>query len=396
VWVNEPGRPIVVTELEVTRGRISRLCLTSRDPLPGGRTWPQELKLAVGYDDRVQLLRVQLDRERVDVEEARGLHAPRYVLPNGAGVGYGEFRLDARSQAWLVAHLPSVPEAITRGSSWVTLWDAMLGGEVAPARLIDLGLRALPLESDELNAQRILGYLHQAYWRFTPAKERVAVAPRVERTLRKGLDTATTTTLKGAYFAALRDLAITRPTTRWLESVWRQETEIEGLTLAETDDIVLSEELAVRGIPGWKTILARQLERTQNPDRKARLQFVAPALSPDQSERDRLFASLRDVANRRREAWALEAVRYLNHPLRGTRSLKYVAGALRMLPEIQRTGDIFFPKRWVDNTLSGHRSPAAARVVREFIESLPARYPDHLRRIILSAADGLFRASRLR
>ena len=32
-----------------------------------------------------------------------------------------------------------------------------------------------------------------------------------------------------------------------------------------------------------------------------------------------------------------------------------------MLREIQRTGDIFFPKRWVDATLSGHSSQAAAR-----------------------------------
>jgi aminopeptidase N len=64
-----------------------------------------------------------------------------------------------------------------------------------------------------------------------------------------------------------------------------------------------------------------------------------------------------------------------------------------MLEEIQRTGDIFFPKRWMDNSLSGHRSPEAARIVRAFLDRAPASYPDRLRRIILSSADDLFRAS---
>ena len=65
-----------------------------------------------------------------------------------------------------------------------------------------------------------------------------------------------------------------------------------------------------------------------------------------------------------------------------------------MLGEIQRTGDIFFPKRWMDATLSGHSSASAALMVRTFLAELPPDYPDRLRRIVLSSADELFRASR--
>ena len=67
-----------------------------------------------------------------------------------------------------------------------------------------------------------------------------------------------------------------------------------------------------------------------------------------------------------------------------------------MLQEIQRTGDIFFPKRWMDATLGGHRSPAAAQTVRTFVDRLPQGYPDRLRRIILSSADDLFRSARMK
>jgi aminopeptidase N len=213
--------------------------------------------------------------------------------------------------------------------------------------------------------------------------------------LREGLDAARTTSLKGAYFAALRNTALTTPTLEWLTSIWRGDDRVPGLTLAEPDFIVLAQELAVREVSGWKAILARQVERTQNPDRKARLQFVVPALSADAAERDRFFTSLGALENRRHEPWVLDALRYLHYPLRAPQAVKYIQPGLELLQDVQRTGDIFFPKRWMDMTLNGHRSPEAAAIVRAFLDRAGPGYPDRLRRIILSAADELFRASRM-
>jgi aminopeptidase N len=65
---------------------------------------------------------------------------------------------------------------------------------------------------------------------------------------------------------------------------------------------------------------------------------------------------------------------------------------LEMLWEIQKTGDIFFPKRWLDATLNGHNSAEVAGMVRGFLASLPANYPERLRNITLQSADELFRA----
>jgi aminopeptidase N len=165
------------------------------------------------------------------------------------------------------------------------------------------------------------------------------------------------------------------------------------LTLAEPDFIRLAAELAVRGVPDAASIVDRQIERTKNPDRKAQLVFVRPALSASAAERDAWFASLADVANRRHEPWVLEGLRYVHHPLRAAESEKYIEPSLLLLREIQRTGDIFFPKRWMDATLGGHQSRAAAATVRAFLTRQPPDYPDRLRRIILSSADDLFRAA---
>jgi len=394
-WVEEAGRVIVTTELKVDNGRIDRLALTQRDPYPRrGLRWGQQLQIALGDADGVRLLPVRLNGPSVEVSEARGLDAPRFVLPNGAGLGYGEFHLDRRSREWLVHELPTIGDALTRASAWVTLWDAMLDGELGAPDLIELALLALPRETDELLVQRILGYLNQAYWRFSSTTRRTALAGRVETALRAGLDRAQTASLKGAYFSTLRDVALTGPTVAWLERVWRQEQQVAGLSLAENDYITLAQELAVRAVPGWKAIVEQQIDRTKNLDRKARLAFVAPALSDDPVARDRFFQSLKDVANRRREPWVLDGIGYLHHPLRAAASERYLGPSLELLQEIQRTGDIFFPKRWMDATLSGHRSPTAARVVRAFVDRLPRDYPDRLRRVILSSADNLFRASR--
>src|SRR5690606_23813679 len=120
-----------------------------------------------------------------------------------------------------------------------------------------------------------------------------------------------------------------------------------------------------------------------------------PALSADPAVRDRFFASLADVRSRSHEPWVLEALSALNHPLRATHARKYIRPALELLPEVQRTGDIFFPRGWVGAALGGHAAIDAANEVRAFLNENPGLAP-RLRGIVLQAADDLFRAAELR
>jgi aminopeptidase N len=152
-------------------------------------------------------------------------------------------------------------------------------------------------------------------------------------------------------------------------------------------------ELAVRGVSGWRQILDMQLARTQNPDRKARLAFVTPALSADPAEREQAFERLRKLENRRHEPWVLESLHYLNHPLRQPEAQRFVRPSLELLPEIQRTGDIFFPERWMDATLGRQRAPEAAQTIRDFLAQ--TKLSRRLEWVVLSSADNLFRAARM-
>jgi aminopeptidase N len=121
---------------------------------------------------------------------------------------------------------------------------------------------------------------------------------------------------------------------------------------------------------------------------------VRPALSAVPAVRDRFFDSLRDLANREHEPWVLEALEFLHHPLRASSAEKYIGPSLDLLEEIQATGDIFFPKRWLDVTMGGHSSESAAAIVRDFLDR-QVDYPPRLRAKTLQASDGLFRAAEI-
>ena len=394
-WVEERGRPTVRTKLSVSGGRIERLAFAQDDPLGRNLAWPERLQVIVGVPGEPIAFDIRLSGGETEVPQAAGLPAPAWVLPVGGGLGYGFFDLDPETIDYLANSLHEIGDPLTRGAALVALWESMLEGAVASSRVLQELMVALPRETDEQNVQQMLDYLRTAFWRFTAADDRPSLAPGLEKLLRSGLDRATTTSAKAAWFAALRSTALTPDTMAWLTQLWSHEVTIAGLPLAEADEADLAFDLALREVPGAAMLLDAQVLRFKNPDRKARFQFVMPALSADPAVRDTFFVSLKDVKNRAREAWVLDAARYLNHPLRAAASQKYIPAALDLVREIQRTGDIFFPKRWADASLGGYQSVQNAADVRAFIAGLPTDYPPRLRWVLLSSADPLFRAAKL-
>jgi len=235
VWVEEPGRPTIETVLDVKDGKITRLAFRQRDSWKRNRAWPQQLRVAIGGPTSAQTLIVEMNGREVEVPQATGMPTPRYVLPNGGGWAYGGFTLDKATLAWLTKSLPDVVDPLTRGSAWVTLWDALLDGQVKPDAFLDLALRALPKETDEQMTSRVLGYASNTWWRFMDTTGRTAHAERFESVLREGLTQAASPSKKASWFSALRNVAVTPTTVEWLQQVWEKKQTVPGLILAETD-----------------------------------------------------------------------------------------------------------------------------------------------------------------
>ncbi len=401
-WVDEPGRPTVTVDIgPVPRrgregdgaGQRPRVTVSQSDPLGRGLVWSQPLGFTAVTAGRAITTDVRLEAERASFEI--GPEEPDFVLANGGGAGYGLFRLNPETRERLLKDLPAVGDPIPRAVAWLSLWDELLEGTVSPTAFVELAERAIESETEELLLSRMLADLETAYWRFLAPAERASVGPTIERLLWSSLEMAPTSTLKASYFRTYRRLGLSAEAIGRLEAIWREDLDIPGLPLSEPDYMGLAYELALREVPDAEEILARQQERIENPDRAARFGFMRASLSADPAARDRFFESLSDPVNREREPWVLQAVGFLNHPLRAEHALRYVLPSLELLEEIQRTGDIFFPKRWLDGTLGGHASNDAAEIVRVFLDERPD-YPPRLKAKILQSADMLFRSARLR
>ncbi len=395
-WVNEAGRPTVKPRIEVKDGVIVALNIEQSDPQDQGRLWTQPLQLLLGNSGSAdRWLSIDLDRETVAVGEAVAQPAPDFLLLNGKGIGYGNFALDPASRDYLLQNLPTIPDARTRAIAWLALQDAMLSNQVTPSNMLDLAMRALTTESDELNSQLLLDSTSDIFWRYLTEEQRIARAPQVEGQLWSLVESATKASLKSSLFSAYRNVALSTDALDRLHRLWQQTDTIPDLPLSETDMTDLAQSLALRGIASAEDVLDQQFGRITNADRQARFTFARPALSADPLVRERFFNSLKEAKEREQERWVLQALRFLHHPLRAESSRHLILPSLKMLEEVQRTGDIFFPLGWLAATLSGHSSVDAARIVRDFLDQA-TELPPRLRGKLLQAADPLLRAAELR
>ena len=388
VWVEEPGRP------RITVARADgNVTLTQDDPSGGGKVWPQTLHVRLGHAAGDTLVTVELGAEPAVLSGVDD-GTLQYVLPNGSGFEYGLFLLDGESLEYVVEHIAGLTPAVGRGAAWVTLWDAVLEGSLPPGRFLDAAMESLPSEEVELNLSRVLGYASSVFWDLLPPEERETRAAALEALLWAGATGGRPATARSAFFSSWRGVVLTPDGVSRMRRLWEGTERLPGLPLSENDQTALATELALRGVDDWAGVLDGQEGRITNPDRKARFQFVRPALDPDPAVRAAFFASLADPANREREPWVLSGLGALHHPLRAASSLGFIRPSLDLVEEIQRTGDIFFPGRWLDATLGGHGEVEAAESVATFLAERPD-LPPRLRGKVLQSADMTWRAARI-
>ena len=391
VWVNKPGRPVFEWDLKTKGNKISELLIRQQAEDSSGRIWPQYFEVLLVYPDQVKELTVNMDQPQVRLKEAEGKEVPLYILFNASGQGYGVFPVDER----MTPRVFSLEDPVARASAYINLYENMLNGRyIKPRALLDLYRERLDQETEELNIKVLTGQLSDIYWRLLPAEERAELAPSLEEELWEAMQQKEDQNVKKLLFKAYQSIALSKKAQHRLFDIWDREQAPAGVKLSEDDFTSLALALAVRDYPTAKPILPTQVERISNPDRKKRLQFMIPALSGKAAERDAFFASLKDPANREKEAWVGAALAYLHHPLRAATSRHYLQESLELLEEIQLTGDIFFPYAWIQATLGSYNGAAEAQVVRTFLEEHP-QYNPKLKAKILQAADGLFRAEKL-
>ncbi len=381
-WVYESGRPrIIVEKQQLSAQGGASFTLRQEDPAGLGRVWPQRLTLLVGEPTDLQAQTIDLGANLVKIDADAGL-----LLPNGSGMEYGDFVLDPESLTYLLDEIGSIENPVARGAAWTTLWEQVSEGRLDAEDFLTTAMRELPSETNELIVSRVLRVFDEIYWQRLDEQTRIAVSPTLETLLWNEANAESrVTSSRAAFYRSYRALATSEQGVARLERLWRGEEEVAGLPLSETDQIALASGLVLRGIPEPERLLDEQETRIGSADRLARFQFVRPSLSASEEERTAAFFAFTRAENRQREPWVLESLRNLHHPLRQERSLSLVRPALELLPEIQATGDIFFPGRWLDAVVGSYRSPAAARAVSDYIAQTPDLSPRLLQKLLQSA-----------
>lgn len=392
MWVMNPGMPSIYYRLNEDDEKIKSFRLWSR--VPGsdveGIGWPQKLSIILGTTDSTYTVSGDIGH---NFEELEGNHELDFLFTNADGKGYGFFSIGPLSQKHFTENISSQKDVL-RASLWINFYELMLREGKNPKTLIDHLIIELPKEQNDLIAQYMLDSIEEIYWRYLDHEQRIAIAPKLEGLLLNMAIGSSENQIQSSYFNTLRNVAISDNGIQLLRSIWGDEMEVEGLTLSENDYIKLAQALALR-VEDPDEILDNQLGRIKNPDRKQRFEFVRQSLAKGHDKRKAFFNSLKDPVNRENEEWVIEAMYYLNHPLRAENALEYLKPGLKLLEEIKITGDIFFPKRWLDGLLNGHSSYEADVIIRQFLFSNNS-YPKDLKQKILQSADPVFRAVKIR
>ena len=386
VWVNSPGRPDFSFTAENGSATLSQ------SDRSGDKVWPQSFRMKLYNNGRK-------DRKELEVVSGRDPYTVSLteswtdfdVLHNSNGVGYGLFppAYDMIQKRW--ESLSDLEKGSVLLNSYENLIEPSNYGQesqYSPEQYLEVLQWIIEREQNQLNLNRAIGQVTSVYWNLLSEEQRNAVAPALEKQLYGLMMKAEDSAIKKMFFNAFSSVTLTERNKQHLFDIWvgASHAQIEGLKLSENDKIGLAANLAIKMPDKASLITNKQYSGIQNPDAKRRFAFIMPALSDTASVRDALFESFKNEKNRETESWVLTALNYLHHPLRKNESVRYIKPSLELLQEIQITGDIFFPKRWLDANLGGHSSDEAIAAVEAFLNENP-NYNNQLKMKIQQSAD---------
>ncbi|MDI1325065.1 MAG: M1 family aminopeptidase [Algoriphagus sp.] len=388
VWVNQSGRPILSEEINYSEdGTISSFVISQKSEDGTDKIWPQLFDVTFIYPDRQQTFSLSLQNKNLEVKEAIGMKKPITVIYNSNGLGYGIFPMDLN----YASKTPEIENELMRGQSYINMFENTLLGNLAPDQAFEIFREGILVEKNEILTQLLSSEISTIFWKFLSESERESKLPSLEDDLWQLLQNDLPVNIKKSLFSLYSGISYSKLGQNRLYQVWNKDVEIANLKLNPDNFTNLAMTLALFGHLDAERILTEEKSRISNGDKLARFEFLRPALSQDPSVRDSVFISFKDPANREKESWVLSACGYIHHPLHQNSSVKHVTLSLELMEEIQKTGDIFFPKGWISNTAGQHTSKEAADAVKAFLGSRPD-YNPVLKNKILQATDNLSRA----
>jgi aminopeptidase N len=392
VWVNKSGRAIFTDKVEYdAKKQISNFQISQQAEDKSENIWPQIFDIGFVYPDQVKVISVTIKDKNQVIKEAIGLAKPIAVIYNYNGFGYGVFPLDGNN----IESVLTLKDEVARASTYINIYENTLTGNVAPKKAFECFVKGIQQEQNELVLKIITNQTNTVFWKFLTEKQQVKAQKQLENVLYERLKANLPSNIKKTLFNLFSSIAYSDSAKAKLYAIWSKEKVIPSLKLNEDDYTNMAMNLAIFKHEKADEILNKAKTTITNPDKQKRFEFLLPSLSKDETVRDAFVKSLKDDENREKESWVAVGLANIHHPLRQESAQKYIRFSLDLVEEIQRTGDIFFPKDWLNNTVGKYSSKYAFDEVQRFLKENP-NFSPILKRKLLQATDGLYRAQNIK
>ena len=391
IWVNNSSRPIFNDEITYDdNDKITSFTLTQAAEDSSEHVWSQAFDILFIYPDSSKTLSVQMTDATYQIKEAIGLPKPISIVYNSNAEGYGVFPLQEKD----LDLIPTLDNQVARGYSYINVYENMLNGTINPSAAIQLFSKGLNTEKNELLINLISRYTTSVFWKYLTEEQRAFYQDKITDDIWSKLHEDLPASIKKTLYSTYVSMGYTNTSLENLFKIWSKELTIKNLKLNDDDYTELAMDLALYNHPKNEQILKTAEEAITNTDKLNRFKFLLPSISNNYETKKEFFESLKQEKNRAKESWVTNAMNNLNHPLHQKESLQYLRTSLDLLDEIQKTGDIFFPKRWLSSTIGNYTSLEAYEILQAYLDTNPKLKPS-LKSKVLQASDDLRRVQLL-
>lgn len=388
IWVNSSGRPIISDAINYKDGKIDSFTVKQKAEDGSSNIWEQSFSIGLVYPNEVKILSCNLNNQSITINEAIGLPKPLEIIYNYNGFGYGIFPFN-NDAIFLIKN------DIARGHSYINLFENMLSGKTPIKTAMYSFLAGLRSEKNELILNYITNSINTIFWKFLNENERIETGTNLTKMITTELSKSNSKNIQKTLYNLLTKVAYQERGTAILYRLWSGQVSTKNFTLNESELTSLAMKLAIYKHPESDIILAKQLEKITNKDKKERFTWLLPSLSSDEKIRDDFMHSLKEAKNREKESWVTAALANIHHPLRQESATKHLKTCLELLEEIQLTGDIFFPKRWLTSSVGNYTSKKAHSIVQAFLNDNPTYNPILLKKLLM-VVDTMDRAQQIK
>ncbi|MBD0401569.1 M1 family aminopeptidase [Flammeovirga sp. EKP202] len=342
LWVKNEGMPHYILER-----KKEELLITTQD-------FKKSQKVVIGGNE------VLLDQEKVKLELPKGSFP---LDQSGKNYGYFELSIGLINEIKSQIHQYSPLE---KAIAYSTLWENFLRDNLYLDGYINFIWERMILEENLLLKKQLLGQFDELYWYYITEAERKNIGKAYFHFLEKQIKESNEKALQSFYFNVIKILQHQEEQFDYLNTFLTSKNTTP--TLNDRERINLLMKLRLENHHQSEVAIEAVKSALSSNYYKEYLDFISPASNNNEIEKDAFFEGLKEVGNRSNEPWVESALSLLNHPLNAKHSLKYVRPTLELLPEIQKTGDIFFPYNYLKSTIGKRKEQQTIDWVNSYLE----------------------------